>query len=363
MNCHVFIEKPITSTIQEADLLLKLANKQKKIIQVGHIEQFNPAFNAIDLSNIKPTFIEAHRLSPFPNRGTDVPVVLDLMIHDIGVILSIVRKEVKEIRAFGQSIVSDTTDLANARIEFINGCVVNLTTSRISFKKMRKMRIFQNHRYVNIDFLNKTVDDYKSFNKKPDNNSQNKIFTIDGPNKKYIKHNQIYLETDKDDFLDVILFLKTNLDTKFRQLIDITVVDYPENNQRFQVVYLFLSHEFNQRLVLKYSISENEVIPSLTSIFPAANWMEREVFDMYGVNFKDHPDLRRILTDYGFEGHPLRKDFPLTGHSEVRYSEDQKKVISEPVKLEQNYRNFDYESPWEGTKYIKEEIENNDKKN
>ena len=181
-------------------------------------------------------------------------------------------------------------------------------------------------------------------------------------NNSEIKHNQIYLETDKDDFLDVILFLKTNLDTKFRQIIDITVVDYPENNQRFQVVYLFLSHEFNQRLVLKYSISENEVTPSLTSVFPAANWMEREVFDMYGVNFKDHPDLRRILTDYGFEGHPLRKDFPLTGHSEVRYSEDQKKVISEPVKLEQNYRNFDYESPWEGTKYIKE-IENNDKKN
>ena len=182
-------------------------------------------------------------------------------------------------------------------------------------------------------------------------------------NNSEIKHNQIYLETDKDDFLDVILFLKTNLDTKFRQLIDITVVDYPENNQRFQVVYLFLSQEFNQRLVLKYSISENEVIPSLTSVFPAANWMEREVFDMYGVNFKDHPDLRRILTDYGFEGHPLRKDFPLTGHSEVRYSEGQKKVINEPVKLEQNYRNFDYESPWEGTKYIKEISETNDKKN
>ena len=181
-------------------------------------------------------------------------------------------------------------------------------------------------------------------------------------NNSEIKHNQIYLETDKDDFLDVITFLKTNLDTKFRQLIDITVVDYPENNQRFQLVYLFLSHEFNQRLVLKYSIFENEVIPSLTSIFPAANWMEREVFDMYGVNFKDHPDLRRILTDYGFEGHPLRKDFPLTGHTEVRYSEDQKKVISEPVKLEQNYRNFDYESPWEGTKYIKEQTKN-DKKN
>ena len=178
-----------------------------------------------------------------------------------------------------------------------------------------------------------------------------------------IKHNQIYIETDKEDILDIVIFLKTNQDTKFRQLIDITVVDYPEQNQRFEVVCLFLSHEFNQRLIVKYSIVENEVIPSLTSIFPSANWMEREVFDMYGVSFKDHPDLRRILTDYGFEGHPLRKDFPLTGNSEVRYSEDQKKVISEPVKLEQNYRNFDYESPWEGTKYIKEEIENNDKKN
>ena len=182
-------------------------------------------------------------------------------------------------------------------------------------------------------------------------------------NKSEIKHNQVYLETDKEDFIDVTLFLKTNNDTKFRQLIDITVVDFPEKNQRFDLVYLFLSHEFNQRLVLKYSISENEVIPTLTSIFPSANWMEREVFDMYGVSFKDHPDLRRILTDYGFEGHPLRKDFPLTGLSEVRYSEDEKKVISEPVKLEQNFRNFDYESPWEGTKYIKEEIVNNDKKN
>ena len=179
-----------------------------------------------------------------------------------------------------------------------------------------------------------------------------------------IKHNQIYIYIDKEDIIDVVLFLKTNKDTKFRQLIDITVVDYPENNQRFEVVYLLLSHEFNKRILIKYSIAENEVIPSLTSIFPSANWMEREVFDMYGVSFKDHPDLRRILTDYGFEGHPLRKDFPLTGHSEVRYSEDQKKVISEPVKLEQNYRNFDYESPWEGTKYIKESTEqSNDKKN
>ena len=178
-----------------------------------------------------------------------------------------------------------------------------------------------------------------------------------------IKHNQIYLEIDSEDLIDVVLFVKTNKDTKFRQLIDITVVDYPERSKRFKIVYLFLSHEFNQRMILSYDISENEVISSLTSIFPSANWMEREVFDMYGVNFKDHPDLRRILTDYGFEGHPLRKDFPLTGHTEVRYNEDQKKVVSEPVKLEQNYRNFDYQSPWEGTKYIKELTGNNDKKN
>ena len=179
-----------------------------------------------------------------------------------------------------------------------------------------------------------------------------------------IRHDQLYINIESEDLLNVALFIKNNENTKFRQLIDITVVDYPENSQRFKVVYLFLSHEFNQRIILSYLINENEVIPSLTSIFPAANWMEREVFDMYGVKFKDHPDLRRILTDYGFEGHPLRKDFPLTGHTEVRYSEEQKKVISEPVKLEQNYRNFDYESPWEGTKYIKKQTDQeNDKKN
>tara|TARA_B100000902_G_scaffold80572_1_gene85178 strand:- start:1641 stop:2246 length:606 start_codon:yes stop_codon:yes gene_type:complete len=182
-------------------------------------------------------------------------------------------------------------------------------------------------------------------------------------NKTEIKHHHLYINIDKDDLIDVVLFIKTNQDTKFRQLIDITAVDYPENNLRFEMVYLFLSHEFNQRIIIKYSIGENEVISSLTTIFPSANWMEREVFDMYGVSFKDHPDLRRILTDYGFEGHPLRKDFPLTGHNEVRYSEEQKKVVNESVKLEQNYRNFDYQSPWEGTNYIREEIENNDKKN
>ena len=181
--------------------------------------------------------------------------------------------------------------------------------------------------------------------------------------KSEIKHDQLYINIDHENLIDVSLFIKSNENTKFRQLIDITVVDYPENTQRFKVVYLFLSHEFNQRIILSYLINENELISSLTSIYPAANWMEREVFDMYGVKFKDHPDLRRILTDYNFEGHPLRKDFPLTGHSEVRYSEDKKKVIYEKVKLEQNYRNFDYESPWEGTKYIKEQTDlDNDKK-
>ena len=172
-------------------------------------------------------------------------------------------------------------------------------------------------------------------------------------NSSKINHNQIYINIDSKDLIDVILFLKNNETTKFRQLIDITAVDYPQNDKRFKLVYLFLSHEYNTRLILDCYINDEEVVPTTTKIYPAANWMEREVFDMYGILFKDHPDLRRILTDYGFEGYPLRKDFPLSGHNEVRYSEDEKKVIYEPVKLEQDYRNFDYDSPWEGTKYIK----------
>ena len=178
-----------------------------------------------------------------------------------------------------------------------------------------------------------------------------------------INNQELLIEISENDLIDVVQFLKLNDKCKFKQLIDIAGVDYPENDKRFELIYLFLSHENNTRIKLLIKFEINQTINSITKIFPSANWMEREMFDMYGVNFKDHPDLRRILTDYGFEGHPLRKDFPLTGHSEVRYSEDQKKVISEPVKLEQNYRNFDYESPWEGTQYIKEEIENNDKKN
>jgi NADH-quinone oxidoreductase subunit C len=175
-----------------------------------------------------------------------------------------------------------------------------------------------------------------------------------------IVHNQVFLTIDSEDLLEVILFLKNNNNMNFKQLIDITAVDYPENERRFKLVYLLLSHEFNSRVVIDLQINENEMVSTLTSVYPSSNWMEREVFDMYGIKFNDHPDLRRILTDYGFEGHPLRKDFPLTGHNEVRYSEDEKKVVYEKVKLEQNYRNFDYESPWEGTEYIKKQSKNND---
>ena len=175
-------------------------------------------------------------------------------------------------------------------------------------------------------------------------------------NSSKIQYNQIYLNINQEYLSEVIVFLKTNSETKFKQLIEITAVDFPEEDRRFKMVYLLLSHENNTRILINFYIKENEIVSSLTSIFPSSNWMEREVFDMYGISFKDHPDLRRILTDYNFEGYPLRKDFPLTGHKEVRYSQDKKKVIYENVKLEQNYRNFDYESPWEGTKYIKNEI-------
>ena len=179
-------------------------------------------------------------------------------------------------------------------------------------------------------------------------------------NSSRINHEQLEIQIDKESLLDVVIFLKKNEFTKFRQLIDITAVDYIGSENRFKMIYLLLSHEYNLRINITFSINEKEVVNSLTKIFPSANWMEREVFDMYGIKFNDHPDLRRILTDYGFSGHPLRKDFPITGHTEVRYSEEKKKVVYEPVKLEQNYRNFDYSSPWEGTEYIKEVQKKND---
>ena len=174
-----------------------------------------------------------------------------------------------------------------------------------------------------------------------------------------INHGQIYITINPEDLLDTTLLLKTNKNTKFRQLIDITAVDYPGKKKRFKIVYLLLSHENNLRIVINIYIDEKIAVPSITKIFPSANWMEREIFDMYGISYKDHPDLRRILTDYGFEGHPLRKDFPLSGYTEVRYNEDRKKVISEPVKLDQEYRDFDFGSPWDGTKYIITEMQKN----
>ena len=180
--------------------------------------------------------------------------------------------------------------------------------------------------------------------------------------KSRIEFNELLIEANTDDLKEIIQFLKSNDNCKFQQLIDIAGVDYPEEEKRFKLVYLFLSHQNNTRIKLEISFEVNKKIPSITKIFPSANWMEREVFDMYGIEFIDHPDLRRILTDYDFKGHPLRKDFPLTGFNEVRYSEKDKKVIYEPVKLEQNYRDFDFKSPWSGTKYIKELVNKNDKK-
>ena len=169
-----------------------------------------------------------------------------------------------------------------------------------------------------------------------------------------INFKELLIETNEDDLVQVILFLKSHDKLKFRQLIDIAGVDYPEEEKRFKLVYLLLSHQMNKRIKISINLEIGKKIPTMTKVYPSANWMEREVFDMYGIEFVDHPDLRRILTDYNFEGHPLRKDFPLTGFNEVRYSEKEKKVIYEPVKLEQNYRDFDFESPWEGTQYIKE---------
>ena len=181
----------------------------------------------------------------------------------------------------------------------------------------------------------------------------------------FIKNSELTIEIDENNLIEVIQFLKSNERCKFKQLIDIAGVDYPDSEKRFQLVYLLLSHENNIRIKVSTQFQLDQTINSITKIFPSANWMEREVFDMYGIKFKNHPDLRRILTDYGFKGHPLRKDFPLTGFNEVRYSEKEKKVIYEPVKLEQNYRNFDFESPWEGTNYLKEikNLEKHDKKN
>ena len=169
-----------------------------------------------------------------------------------------------------------------------------------------------------------------------------------------IKFGELLFKTSVSEIPEVIKFLKLDNKFKFKQLIDIAAIDYPNEEKRFELVYLLLSVENNMRVKISIKFETNEKVPSIVKIFPSANWMEREIFDMYGIKFINHPDLRRILTDYNFKGHPLRKDFPLTGFNEVRYSEKEKKVVYEPVKLEQNYRNFDFSSPWEGTKYLKE---------
>lgn len=162
---------------------------------------------------------------------------------------------------------------------------------------------------------------------------------------------ELTVRTSRDSLIELVRFLKDDPKCRFIQLIDICGADYPEREERFEVVYHLLSYEHNQRIRLKVTTDGLTPVPTLVGIFPAANWYEREAYDLYGILFAGHPDLRRILTDYGFRGHPLRKDFPLTGFVEVRYDEEQKRVVYEPVKLPQEYRSFDFLSPWEGAEY------------
>ena len=169
---------------------------------------------------------------------------------------------------------------------------------------------------------------------------------------KYINlyHNDKYIgvNVDKEKLYLLIKYLKEYDKLKFNQLIDITAIDFPSREFRFDIVYILLSLSLNQRIVIKTSLNEKNSIESITSLYKSANWYERECYDLFGVKFINHPDLRRIMTDYNFEGHPLRKDFPLTGHNEVRYDNSEKRVVYESVKLDQEYRYFDYTSPWEG---------------
>ncbi len=166
------------------------------------------------------------------------------------------------------------------------------------------------------------------------------------------ENNVLKLYAKPENILRLLYFLRDNSNLAFKQLTDLTAVDYPEKEERFEIVYQLLSIKHNSRLTVKVTNDGEKAVPSVVLAFSNANWLEREVWDMYGVRFKDHPDLRRILTDYGFEGHPQRKDFPLTGHLEVRYDEAKKRVVYEPVHLHQEFRNFDYLSPWEGTDYV-----------
>jgi len=174
----------------------------------------------------------------------------------------------------------------------------------------------------------------------------------DGVSRFEVIGGELTLHVSHDRIADVLLFLRDNGACQYKTLIDICGVDYPQRERRFDVVYHLLSMRQNQRIRIKTALREEEIAETVTHIYPAADWFEREVFDMYGIMFGGHPDLRRILTDYGFEGFPLRKDFPVTGYSEVRYDEETKKVVYEPVKLVQEMRSFDFMSPWEGAEYI-----------
>ena len=167
-----------------------------------------------------------------------------------------------------------------------------------------------------------------------------------------VTHGELTVEATLAAIPAFIDFLKTDPACRFTSLVDITGVDHPERAARFDVVYHFLSMYQNQRIRVKVAVREDDIVPSITGVHPSANWFEREVFDMFGILFSGHPDLRRILTDYGFRGHPLRKDFPTTGYTEVRYDEAEKRVVYEPVSLTQEYRLFDFMSPWEGAEYI-----------
>ena len=163
---------------------------------------------------------------------------------------------------------------------------------------------------------------------------------------------ELVVSARADSIVKLLVFLRDDQNCQFKQLMDLTAVDYPDREARFDVVYNLLSLKHNQRVRIKTTAEEGAPVPSATSVFNSANWFEREVWDLFGIFFSDHPDLRRIMTDYGFEGHPLRKDFPLTGYVEVRYDADQKRVVYEPVKLTQEYRSFDFMSPWEGMPHL-----------
>ena len=167
-----------------------------------------------------------------------------------------------------------------------------------------------------------------------------------------LENDMLILTVNAESIVSVLTFLRDDARCQFKQLIDLTAVDYPENEKRFEVVYNLLSIRYNNRIVVKVNVAEDELLPTSTGVFSAADWFEREVWDMYGVFFADHPDLRRILSDYGFSGHPQRKDFPLSGYVQVKYDEEKKRVVYEPVKLDQEFRTFDFASPWEGTEYV-----------